>query len=88
MLTIFFTSGKYSLIAFFIYMSLSGNAQTWDWLASAGGSLSDKATDMDIDADGNLYVCGYYNGTNPHDVVFGPLVTQPNSFGKQGFLAK
>ncbi|MFI5204765.1 MAG: gliding motility-associated C-terminal domain-containing protein, partial [Flavobacteriales bacterium] len=64
-------------------------SQTWGWLSTGGGSLSDKATDMDIDADGNLYVCGYYNSTGTaNDVSFGPLVLPANGFGKEGYLAK
>lgn len=58
-------------------------AQSWDWASTAGGSSSDKGLDMDIDADGNLYVCGYYNFQANFDTI-----TTPSAFGKEGFIAK
>jgi gliding motility-associated-like protein len=63
-------------------------AQNWDWVSSFGGSKSDKALDMDIDAYGNVYVCGYYNSTPLNDVTFGTISVPPNGFGKEGFIAK
>jgi len=58
-------------------------AQSWDWASTAGGSSSDKGLDMDIDADGNLYVCGFYNFQANFDTI-----NTPNAFGKEGFIAK
>lgn len=75
------------IIAMFL---VAGNvhAQSWGWLISAGGDVSDKATDIDIDNNGNQYVCGYYNsGTSGNDVSFG-AISPIQDFGKEGFLAK
>ncbi len=62
-------------------------AQTWDWTVSGGGSKSDKGIDMDIDNNGNIFVCGYFNSTTTNDVVFGPVPAQ-SGFGKQGLLTR
>lgn len=70
-----------SAALFFFYQNIF--SQDWQWAASAGGIYSDKATDMDIDTAGNIYVCGYYN----ENATFGTL-NAPATFGKDGFLAK
>lgn len=61
-------------------------AQTpdWQWVKSAGGLASDKATDMAIDKNAeNVFICGYFN----QHANFGSI-TPPSGFGKEGFLAK
>lgn len=69
------------------YVSYS---QSWQWATSAGGPLSDKATDIDIDAAGQLYVSGFYNVGQPAFVTanFGSIVAPAGSWGKEGFAAK
>ena len=63
-------------------------SQSWEWSASAGASKSDKGIDMDTDAEGNVFVCGYYNTTNNGGANFGPLGTSATGFGKEGFVAR
>ncbi len=65
-------------------------SQSWQWSAGAGGVFSDKATDIDIDSSGNLYVSGYYNVGQPASVpaYFGNLTAPLGSWGKEGFIAK
>jgi hypothetical protein len=73
------------MLLFFLLVTanFSLRAQSWYWAKTAGGIQSDKATDMDIDTAGNLYVVGYYN----YNATFGPYVA-PATFGKDGYLAK
>lgn len=75
---------KISLIAFIYSLQFSQTfSQTWQWATTAGGINSDKATDLDIDTAGNIYVCGYYNEA----ASFGTL-NAPSTFGKDGYVAK
>lgn len=77
-----------TVLLFLILQPFSANAQYWEWVATAGGSESDKSLDIDIDKYGNEYICGFYNSTSPiNDVNFGPIAA-PGDFGKEGFLAK
>lgn len=79
------------LIAVIIFI-LTGDAfsQNWQWATMAGGIGSDKATDMDIDSAGNLYVSGYYNVGQPASfpAFFGSITAPYGSWGKEGFIAK
>ena len=72
-----------------IFLSLQSYSQNWQWVTNAGGPTSDKATDMDIDAAGNLYISGFYNVGQPANttVNFGSIVP-PGDWGKEGFIAK
>jgi gliding motility-associated-like protein len=75
-------------IVFFICLLFSSSfskAQTFDWLITGGGPLSDKATDIAIDPDGNLFLTGYYN----EEATFGPFaVPFQNPSSKEVFVAK
>lgn len=76
------------LVFLFFLTPFVSNAQTWDWIATAGGDGSDKALDLDIDKYGNSYICGYYNsGTSSNDPSFG-IINPPLDFGKEGYVAK
>src|SRR3990172_8648900 len=67
-----------------IVFNATAQTRNWQWVKTAGGFYSDKATDMDIDTTGkNVFVCGYFN----EQANFGTIVSN-NGFGKQGFLAK
>lgn len=83
---------KNYLHSFFVFLFLTFSfqsfSQDWGWVATAGGNMSDKALDIDVDRYGNQYVCGYYNtGSSANDVSFG-AVHPGLDFGKEGFLAK
>ena len=69
----------------FICFTVVAYSQTFDWLVTGGGDLSDKGTTVVIDADGNSYITGYYN----EEADFGPLNTG-FSFekSKEVFVAK
>lgn len=60
-------------------------AQSWEWLSTAGGFKSDKATTIALDDAGNTYITGYYN----EEADFGPINTG-FSFqqSKEVFVAK
>jgi len=73
------------LLAVFLLCITFGKAQNWQWAVKAGGIKSDKANDIDLDADGNAYISGYYNTTT--NVYFGSN-TPVTDFGKEGFIAK
>jgi len=75
---------------FFILITFQGNSQTFNWAVTAGGIYSDKATDLAIDAAGDVYVSGYYNVGQPVDATanFGSIVAPAGNWGKEGFLAK
>jgi gliding motility-associated-like protein len=63
-------------------------SQSWEWAISAGAIKSDKGIDMDIDNNGDVYMCGFYNTTTNGGANFGPLPTSATGFGKEGFVAK
>ena len=89
-----------SLFLFFLFnysLHLISFSQSWQWATTGGGGYSDKATDIDIDPSGNLYVSGYYNVGQPADILvnFGSIATQTISYtgwgdnwGKEGFIAQ
>lgn len=80
------------LSVFFFLVFTTTFSQSWQWAQRAGGTGSDKATDLDIDANGNTYIGGYYNVGQPasFQATFGAITPSLNasSWGKEGFLAK
>lgn len=54
------------------------------WVASLGGSLTDRAYGVAVDADGNVYVTGHYESADA--VAAGKKL--PNAGGYEGYLAK
>ena len=82
---LFFTKKILSLAMLFLLVSFSGIGQTWDWLISAGGQKSDKATTIVVDENGNSYITGYYN----EEANFGPFNTGFSfTQSKEVFVAK
>lgn len=75
-------------IAFFIcllFTTFNFQAQTFEWLVSGGGPLSDKATDIAVDKDGNIFITGYYN----EEATFGSInIPYGNPSSKEVFIAK
>lgn len=73
-----------------LFISGFTRAQNWSWAAKGGGIYNDKATDLDIDSAGNLYVSGYYNVGQPANTsaFFGNITAPAGNWGKEGFLAK
>lgn len=51
------------LISIFILIGVISNAQTFDWVNTTGSTLSEYASKIAIDGNGNSYVLGYYSGT-------------------------
>lgn len=60
-------------------------AQTFEWVTTAGGLLSDKGTKIVVDSQGNIFETGYYNEQG----VFGPFNTGfTNPHSKEAYVAK
>ncbi|MCC7303632.1 MAG: gliding motility-associated C-terminal domain-containing protein [Bacteroidia bacterium] len=72
-------------ILLLLFLSVSGvlHSQAWEWALKGGGYGGDKANDIALDENGNVYVGGFYN----YPSSFGSLPT-PGTFGKEGFLIK
>jgi hypothetical protein len=51
----------------FLSISVIGNAQSFDWVASSGAIGWDKAYSITTDADGNTYTTGHFQGTVDFD---------------------
>jgi gliding motility-associated-like protein len=84
---IMLSSPKYSWIFLFvnIFIGFSSYSQNWDWTVKGGGDLSDKASDVVMDAQGNTYVTGYYNEQGQ----FGSFnIPFSNPHSKEVFIAK
>ncbi len=76
------------LITLLLFTSSLGGclfAQTIEWARTGGGSLSDKATDIVVDAEGNIYITGFYNEA----ATFGSIdIPFSNPSSKEAFVAK
>jgi len=46
-----------------VYVAKLGTDGNWQWVKQAGGSSSDVAHSISVDADGNLYVTGFFRET-------------------------
>ena len=61
-------------LAFFLFcISSIANAQVFEWAKSFGGSLNEMANSIAVDAAGNIYLTGRFQGTvdfNPEAGVF------------------
>ncbi len=76
---------KFAFFLCLLFSSFFSKAQTFDWLVTGGGPLSDKATDIAMDPDGNFFITGYYN----EEATFGPhVIPFSNSGSKEAFVAK
>lgn len=71
-------------IATFAFV-LSSHAQTWNWAETAGGVLPDEANGCFQDADGNMYMSGFYFST---DINFGNGNSLSNNGICDGFIVK
>lgn len=60
-------------------------SQNLEWLQTGGGSLSDKATAIAVDGEGNSYITGYFNESATFGSINIPF-TNPSS--KEAFIAK
>ncbi|MCE3228195.1 MAG: hypothetical protein K0S32_2746 [Bacteroidetes bacterium] len=73
----------------FCFFLTNVKSQNWQWAIKAGGIYSDKASDVDVDANGNAYISGYYNVGQPADISVNFGSTSPaTNWGKEGFIAK
>lgn len=75
-------------ILFFLFFISIGNtvvSQNMDWLISGGGPLSDKATSIACDTNGNTYITGYFNEEATFGSFYIPMV---NPSSKEIFVAK
>ena len=68
-----------------VFISKIGPSGNSAFVKSAGGSASDRGLDIEVDADGNVYVCGFFGGT----INFGNGVTLTANAGSQdAFVVK
>lgn len=76
---------KKLIISLVIFISSWSNAQTTQWVKSAGGPNSDKGINIGVDDLGFIYIGGYFNGS----ATFGSFtVTSSYSSDKDFFVAK
>ncbi|MFN6074110.1 MAG: gliding motility-associated C-terminal domain-containing protein [Fluviicola sp.] len=76
---------KALFLTFFVFSIQFSFAQTVDCLNVAGHFLSDKATRVVMDNEGNTYMTGYYN----EEATFGSIVIPfSNPHSKEVFIAK
>ena len=76
---------KALFLTFFVFSIQFSFAQTVDWLNVAGHFLSDKATRVVMDNEGNTYMTGYYN----EEATLGSIVIPfSNPHSKEVFIAK
>lgn len=93
-----FVSGQFtSTVTFGALSSISSSGQqdvfllkynssgTEQWVRKGGGTLAEVGRSVRTDADGNIYVSGYYNSAT---LTFGALTGLSNSGGTDGFLVK
>jgi len=76
---------KFYFFLFFLFTVSITWCQSFEWLKTAGGMKSDKGTKTVTDADGNIFMTGYYN----EEADFGPLNTGFSfSSSKEVYVAK
>ncbi len=76
---------KFAFFICVLFAAFNSQAQDFDWLVSGGGPESDKATDIEIDGDGNIFITGFYN----EEATFGPFtIPFGNPSSKEVFVAK
>lgn len=77
---------KVTLLFLFIVTCLApANAQVyWHWSQACGASDSDKANDVAVDGNGDVYVGGFYNGNG----IFGTDTVSSGFTSKEAYLAK
>lgn len=59
-------------------------AGVFQWAVRAGGNADDRVTDLEADANGNIYLTGYFNSPS---ISFG-LITLNNTVQKSSFIVK
>lgn len=82
---IYFLLNKIKLVPLFIFFLNFSFSQTFDWLITAGGPLSDKATSIAVDANGNTFITGYFNEEATFGTTYLPMIDEHS---KEVFVAK
>ena len=63
-----------------LILTIGINAQTFDWAKSFGGSGYNRGNSIAVDASGNVYTTGYFNGTGDFDPGPGTANLTPVGF--------
>ncbi|MDV7394596.1 SBBP repeat-containing protein, partial [Arthrospira platensis SPKY1] len=58
---------KTTIFSVCLLAALSLNAQTLEWARSFGGNVDDEGQSVSVDAAGNVYTTGYFEGTVDFD---------------------
>lgn len=73
------------LVQLFIFSITTNYSQSFEWLITGGGPLSDKATSVAVDANGNTFITGYFNEEGTFGSITIPMI---NPSSKEVFIAK
>ncbi len=52
-----------------VYVSKSSSSGSFTWVKTFGGAQADRGYDIELDAAGNIYVTGYFQGTADFDGI-------------------
>lgn len=72
------------LLIFISCFATNASSQDWDWAVNCGNTSSDKALDVALDQQGNVFVSGYFNDNG----IFGSINLTPNAFSKEAFICR
>jgi gliding motility-associated-like protein len=83
--SLLFRNKRVLLFLLFAVIGIQTNAQIFDWLITGGGPLSDKATSIAVDANGNTFITGYFNEEGTFGPFYLPMI---DLHSKEVFVAK
>src|SRR5690606_37092572 len=67
-----------------LLVALPARAQNWLWTHGGGGPVADEGNNVVVDAEGNVYVTGYFTGA----ASFGPFTLTSPGFDHEFYLLK
>lgn len=79
---------KKVLFIVLILISVSGYSQYYSWVNAIAGSMNETGTSVQMDASGNKYVIGYFEGTVDFDPGAGTTTLMAAGSSNDIFIAK